>query len=41
MYLVEKAALLEVLKEGDRVLWDMAKEFVDAWNEKREINVQW
>jgi (p)ppGpp synthase/HD superfamily hydrolase len=30
VYMAEKAALLEVLKEGDSVLWAMAKEFVDA-----------
>lgn len=30
VYLAEKQALLEVLREGDRTLWDKAKHIVDA-----------
>ena len=39
VYLPEKAALLEVLKEGDRVLWARAKEMVDAGMAKLGIQI--
>lgn len=39
VYMKEKKLLLEVLKDGDQMLWALAKQYVDDWEKPKEDKV--